>query len=51
MWNLKKGHIELLCRTDTDSQSLKNLHFPNETGWGVGVCAGGLGWKCYKIRL
>ena len=35
MWNLKKkGHNELLCRTDTDSQTLKNLWFPKETGWG-----------------
>ena len=25
MWNLKKGHNELLFRTDTDSQTLKNL--------------------------
>ena len=48
MWNLKKGHNEL-CRTDTDSQTLKNLWFPNETGWGVGGCTEGLGWKCYKI--
>ena len=31
-WNLKKGHNELLCRADTDSQTLKNLWFPNETG-------------------
>ena len=23
-----------LCRTDTDSQPLKNLQFPNETGEG-----------------
>ena len=23
MWNLKKGHNELLCRTDTDSQTEK----------------------------
>ena len=30
MWNLKKGHNEL-CRTDIDSQTLKNLWFPNET--------------------
>ena len=35
MWNLKKGHNELLCRADTDSQTLKNLWFPNETGWGL----------------
>ena len=38
MWNLKKGHNELLCITDTDSQTLKNLQFPNETGWR------GMGW-------
>ena len=25
MWNLKKGRNELLCRTDTDSQTLQNL--------------------------
>ena len=33
MWNLKKGYNELLCRTDTDSHTLKNLWFPKETGW------------------
>ena len=27
MWNLKQGHNELLCRTDTDLQTLKNLWF------------------------
>ena len=32
MWNLKKGQNELLCRTDTDSYTLKNVYFPNETG-------------------
>ena len=36
MWNLKKGQTELLCRTDTDSQTLKNLWFPKETVWGMG---------------
>ena len=51
MWNLKKGHNELLCKTDTDSQILKNLRFQKEVGWGVGKCAGALGWKCYKIWL
>ena len=35
MWNLKKGHNEL-CRTDTDSQTWKNLWFLKETGWGMG---------------
>ena len=51
MQNLKKGHNELLCRTDTDSQTLKTLWFPNETGWAGGGCTEGLGWKCYKIWL
>ena len=32
MWNLKKGHNELLCKTDTDLETLKNLWFPNEIG-------------------
>ena len=48
---LKKGHNECLCRTDTDSQTLKNLGFANETSWGVGGCPGGLGRKCYKVGL
>ena len=49
MWNLKKGHNELLCRTDTDSQTLKNFWFPNETGCGVGD---GLGvWDGNAIKL
>ena len=47
----KKRHNKLLCRTDTDSQTLKNLWFSNETGWGVGGCIEGLGCKCYKIWL
>ena len=50
-WNLKKGPNELLCRTDTDSQTLEKLRFPKETGWGVGACAGVVGWKSYKIGL
>ena len=36
----KKGHNKLLCITDTDSQTLKYLCFPNETGWGRGICWG-----------
>ena len=40
MWNLKKGQTELLCRTDADSQTLKNLWSPEETVWGVGVVLG-----------
>ena len=50
IWNLKKGQTEL-CRTDTDSQTLKNIWFPNETSWGLGGYTEGLGWKCYKIWL
>ena len=40
MWNLKKGHNELLCIIYTDSQTLKNLWFPKETGRGVVWWAG-----------
>ena len=36
VWNLKKRYNELLCRTDTDSQGLKSLCFPKETGLGWG---------------
>ena len=42
MWNLKKGQTELVCRTDADSQTLKNLWFPTETVWG----GGGMCWGC-----
>ena len=35
--NIKKEHNEFLCRTNTDSQTLKNLWFPNETDWGWGL--------------
>ena len=36
MWNVKKGENDLLCRTDADSQTLKNLWSPEERvgGWG-----------------
>ena len=34
IWSLKKGDNEPLCSTDTDSQTLKNLRFPNKTGYG-----------------
>lgn len=29
----------------TDSQTLKNVRFPNETVWRMGGCTGGLGGK------
>ena len=35
-WNLKIGYNELLCRTDTDSQTLTNIWFPKETDCGGG---------------
>ena len=40
MWNLKKGQTELLCRTDADSQTLKNLWSLDETVWEVGDVLG-----------
>ena len=40
MWNLKKLCNKLICRTDTNSQTLKNLWFPLETSWGGGGWAG-----------
>ena len=49
MWNLKKGQTELLCRTDTDSQTLKNLWFPKETVRGVGDALGL--WDGNPIKL
>ena len=35
MWNIKKDINELICRTETDSQTLKNLQLPKGTGEGV----------------
>ena len=35
MWNLKKGYSEPICRTKTDSQTVKNLGLPKE------LCLGG----------
>ena len=49
MWNLKKGHNELLCRSDTDSQTLKNVWFPKETVWGMGDALGL--WDGNHIKL
>ena len=34
MWNPKKGHNELLCRTDTDPQISKNYGFQRRQGEG-----------------
>ena len=32
----KKDTNELICRTEADSQTLKNLWLPKGTGWGRG---------------
>ena len=32
---LKKDTNELICRTKTDSQTLKNLQLSKGTGWGL----------------
>jgi len=50
-WNLKKGHAELLCRTDTDSQTLKNLWSLEETVWGVWGWTWAVGRKSCEIGL
>ena len=50
MWNLKKGQTELLCRTDADSQTLKNLWSPEETIWGGGGNVLGL-WDGKPMKL
>ena len=49
MWNLKKGHSELLCRTDTDSDFGKNLWFPNKQfrGWGEALSV----WDGNAVKL
>ena len=36
MWNLKKKDTnKLICKTETDPQTLKNLWLPKGTGWVV----------------
>ena len=50
MWNLKKGYIELICRTETDSQTEKTYGYQRKQiageGWAVLF-----GCKCCKISL
>ena len=49
LWNLKKGQNELLCITDTDSQTLKNYGFQRRQ---VGSGGDGLGvWDRNTIKL
>ena len=49
MWYLKKGQNELLCRTDTDSQTLQYTWFPKETVLRVRGYAGV--WDGNPIKL
>ena len=51
MWNLTTGQNGLLCRPDTDSQTLKHLWPPEATVWGMGACAWVMGWKSCKTGL
>ena len=49
MWNMKKGHNELLCTTDTDSQTLKNLVSKGDSFGGRGDALGL--WDGNPIKL
>ena len=40
MWNQKKDTNKLICRTETDLQTLKNLWLPMGTG-----VEGGIDWE------
>ena len=46
----KKRYNELICRTEADSQTLKNLWLSKETGWqrrdGLGVWDGNVKLGC-----
>ena len=51
MRNLKrKAYNELICTTETDSLTLKNLRLPKETGCREGW-TGSLGWKLTTINI
>lgn len=50
----KKDAIELMCRTETGSQTSKNLRVPKRTdvgGRGREGWTGDWGWKSSKMRL
>ena len=42
MWNLKKGHNELLCRADTDSTDFEKCTVSK----GDSLGGGGIRWGC-----
>ena len=41
---------ELICRTETDSETLKNLGLPKGTGWGQGGWYQGFGIGVCPLR-
>ena len=47
MWNLNKGHNELLCKTDTDSQTEKLSSQRRQVGVGDGLGV----WDGNAIKL
>ena len=49
IWNLKKkkGYSLLICRTETDSQTLKNLWSPKEIFWQGGRMDSGFGMEMF----
>ena len=50
MWTLKKTGYSERCITDTESQIMKNVWFPKETGWGQ--WRDGLGvWDRNAVKL
>ena len=53
VWIRKKNTNELYCRIEADSQTLRNLWLPKETGAGEGECGrDGLGvWDWHMHTL
>ena len=49
MQNLKKDTNELICRRETDSQTLKNVWLSKQTGL-CGGMDGGFGTGIYRLR-
>ena len=45
----KKGTNELICKTESDSQTLKNLWLPKGTGGRREGCTGPLKWNAPKL--
>ena len=47
----KKGYNELTARAETNSETLKNLWLPRETGWETGGKDGLRGWDRNVLKL